>query len=493
MACKTCNTCSDIPTFQQVEQDDGEYYIEDQGGAWSIITPTSTNIGNLFQRPSFENTTDGVLWIGGSVTQNESYSGASSYRFASSARYNSPLNTIGINLYTPGNYYCFSAMVKSCCGAKIRMRIGNFTGEWVDATGCWQSVTVCTFPAAPPLIPDLLEIEAEGCTENYVDLITAVRGQSIILPFDGDSPGASWSGTPHASSSVLAAGDLYGGSLVRLTDLGFRTIAYSGHGMPPVNLPTVAYARRSGARQQRALAQSRIITITGELCGCSWKELSQKRLALIEALNLNLDGTCTGNRTLTLQYDCTDDCGETTGEPVRIEASYTGGLEGQVTRPFCERISLTLAANNDPFFYSPRQHCKIIPPGVATTVTNTGNASAQVTLFARNRGTLTVRGITNSTNNTKVGFGNPGVGVAVPVNEDLIFNNRPGSTTLKDSNGTNLNSELNVSANSQPSRFTLAKGDNVITIDATMTGANSEIVLCWRNKFLSVDSACSSC
>lgn len=493
MACKTCNTCSDIPTFQQVEQDDGEYYIEDQGGAWSIITPTDSDVTNSIFNPSFEQGANN--WTGGTVTESEAYSGASSYRFSNMVR-----NTAYV--WPSTGIRCVSAMIKTCCGSKIKIGVSdnNITDNFkfyneFEGTGCWQQIHYCqASPYGAGLLPDFLKISVDGCTENFVDLVTIVQNVTDpVVPFDGDSPGASWGGTPHASSPVMAAGSRYGGKLTRLTDLGFRTIAYSGHGMPPVNLPTVAYARRSGARQQRALAQSRTITITGELCGCSWKELSQKRLALIEALNLNLDGTCNGSRTVTLQYDCTDDCGETTGEPVRIEASYTGGLEGQVTRPFCERISLTLAANNDPFFYSPRQHCKIIPPGIATTVTNTGNASAQVTLFARNRGTLTVRSITNSTNNTKVGFGNPGVGVSVPFNEDLIFNNRPGSTSLKDSNGTILNSELNVSANSQPSRFTLAKGDNVITIDATMTGANSEIVLCWRNKFLSVDSACSPC
>jgi len=494
MACSTCNDYNGVPIFTQVEQDDGEYYIEDMGGSWSIITPTTENITNLFQRPSFENSNDASLWSGGSVTTADAYSGAYSYTFASQAQFMIPLNGFGINLYTPGNYYCISAMVKACCGSTITMSVGINWKASYTATGCWQQVNVCTSPVSPPLIPDLLTFTVDNCAASYVDAITVVSGANPAIPFDGDTPGVGWTGTPHASSSLMFGQNRFGGSLVRLfDDLGFRTIAYTGHGLPPVNLPTTAFARRSGARQQRPSAQPRSITITGELCACNQRDLALKRLAMIEALNINLDGTCKANKTMTIQYDCLDNCGNPVGEPVRIEAAYSGGLDGQMTRPFCERISLLLVANNDPLFYSARQHCKVIPPNTNVTVNNGGNGAAQVTLFARNRGAANIKTLQNLTNNGSVGFGDPVLGYNVPPGEDAVFRNAPGYTSFRLSDLTYINDQLNVSNNSKPSLFNLQKGDNVIRIDGTVSGAGSQFVLCWREKYLSSDSACKSC
>ena len=494
MACSTCNDYNGAPVFAQVEQDDGEYYIEDMGGSWSIITPTTDNITNLFQRPSFENSNDASLWSGGSVTTSDAYSGAYSYMFASQAQFMIPLNSFGINLYTPGSYYCISAMVKACCGSIITVSVGINWKASYTATGCWQQVSVCTSPVSPPLIPDLLTFTVNNCAVSYVDMITVVSGGTPAIPFDGDSPGSGWVGTPHASASTMFGQNRYGGNRVRLLeDLGFRTIAYTGHGLPPVNLPTTAFARRSGARQQRPSAQPRSITITGELCACSQRDLTLKRLDLIEALNINLDGTCKANKTITIQYDCLDSCGNPVGEPVRIEAAYSGGLDGQMTRPFCERISLVFVANNDPFFYSTQQHCEVIPPNTNVTVTNSGNAAAQVILFARNRGTMNIKTLQNLTNNGVVGFGDPVLGYNVPLSTDAVFRNAPGYTGFKLSSGAVINNQLNVSNNSKPSLFNLQKGDNVIRIDGSLSGTGSQFVLCWREKYLSSDSSCKSC
>ena len=494
MACSTCNDYNGVPIFTQVEQDDGEYYIEDMGGSWSIITPTTKDIVNLFQRPSFENSNDASLWSGGSVTTADAYSGAYSYTFASQAQFMIPLNSFGINLYTPGSYYCISAMVKACCGSIITVSVGINWKASYTATGCWQQVSVCTSPVSPPLIPDLLTFTVNNCAVSYVDMITGVSGGTPAIPFDGDSPGSGWVGTPHASASTMFGQNRYGGNRVRLLeDLGFRTIAYTGHGLPPVNLPTTAFARRSGARQQRPSAQPRSITITGELCACNQRGLTLKRLALIEALNINLDGTCKANKTMTIQYDCLDSCGDPVGEPVRIEAAYSGGLDGQMTRPFCERISLVFVANNDPFFYSTRQHCEVIPPNTNVTVTNSGNAAAQVILFARNRGTMNIKTLQNLTNNGVVGFGDPVLGYNVPLSTDAVFRNAPGYTGFKLSSGAVINNQLNVSNNSKPSLFNLQKGDNVIRIDGSLSGTGSQFVLCWREKYLSADSSCKSC
>ena len=164
-----------------------------------------------------------------------------------------------------------------------------------------------------------------------------------------------------------------------------------------------------------------------------------------------------------------------------------------MTRPFCERISLLLVANNDPLFYSARQHCKVSPPNTNVTVNNGGNGAAQVTLFARNRGAANIKTLQNLTNNGSVGFGDPVLGYNVPPGEDAVFRNAPGYTSFRLSDLTYINDQLNVSNNSKPSLFNLQKGDNVIRIDGTVSGAGSQFVLCWREKYLSSDSACKSC
>lgn len=497
MACKTCSGYNDLPVFDQVTTEDGEYYIEDKGGSWSIITPTTDNIVNLTTNPSLE--VDATDYSGGTRTTEDAYSGAYSYKFGTGTV------TIPVVLDTDS---CVSFMLKTCCDSSVRVRtypaeivaVGYAFDNYFESVGngCWQQISMCFKSGGGTVIgpgPHKMDITIPGCENNYIDLVTSVSGTTPAVPFDGsEAAGVGYMGTPYNSTSLMFGGSKLGGTRVRLwEDLGFRVIAYSGHGVPPVNLPTTPYARRSGAKQQRPLANSRNITITGEICACNWRELSQARLALIDALNLNLDGTCKGNRTMTLQYDCLDECGETVGEPVRIEVSYTGGLDGQRTRPFCERISLSFQANNDPFFLSPRQHCKVIPPNTDVTVNNGGNAATNVMLYAKNFGTSTnLVSITNKTNNGVVSFGS-GSGYSVPSNTYAIFRNYPGGTQFRQSDLTTLNNVMNVSNNSKPSLFNLSKGDNVIRIDGSVAGAGSEFVLCWREKHLSSDSACKDC
>lgn len=496
MACKDC-TGNKLSEFFAVQSDDNEYYLERNKSAWSILQSDTTgaDVVNLFTRPSFELTGDAAFWTGGAIVTTRRFEGARSYEFATFAQYNLVPMFVGFNPYV--NSYCITAMIRTCCGAKIKVKLGDkWESQEYTGNGCFQQVTLCTTPQAAGLIPDLLRFEVTGCSTNsQLDLVTVVQGTTAYTPFSGDSEGASWNGLSHASASTFAASNNFGLNRINfLEDLGFKIIAVSGHGMPPLNLPSTPYARRSGARTQRSTALARPLVLTGELCACDWASFRQARLALIDALGINVDGSCDSNKKVTLEFACVDECGEyATGEPVKIDVSYVGGLEGQETRPFCERMSLAFTAFDDPLFRKDREFCNILTPGVAVTVNNPGNASTTVKLIARNRGSVLLRSITNNTTGVGVVFDSGGGNIPVPFNQDLIFKNEIGGTSLFLSNGTNLASSLVVSSSSSPTKFLLQKGNNSITLDATITGANTQVTICRSTKFLSSDSACESC
>lgn len=495
MACKTCTNEPRI--FNVVNKDDNEYYIEAADrSAWSIISPlTSSAIVNAFTNPSFEFNANG--WTGGARVTTEAFAGAASYQFTTFAQFNTPWGATNIER-------CVSAMVKGCCGNTLR--IGIYDGaRWkfysdLELTGCWQEISVCQSTYTAGFLPDFLRFEiVDGtCTDaNYVDLITVVESTTdAFTPFDGDSINGAWNGNSHASTSTMAAYSRTVGSKTPLNDLGFNVISCLGHGVPPISQVATPYARRNGSYAQRARANARILTLTGEICGDDFSDLENKREAIINAIGLNLSGfgDCSTNREIYLAYECVSECGVLSGRELRIRVNYTSGLEGSRTRPFCERMTLVFTANEDPMFDENRQYCKVLTPGVTVTVKNCGNAYAAVRLFGRNRATLNLQKIENLTTGKAVEFGT-GAGYTASANSDVIFNCFPGNTSFVEKTGatsTNLSGQMQVSSTSKPSHLMLAPGTNQITLTGSVTGA-SQFVLCWRNKFLSSSAACGDC
>lgn len=536
MACATCNTTApiDLTIFGKVEQDDSEYYIEPQRSAWSIITPVSGSaLTNLWENPSFE---DGSLsatanghngqWqnsaltsTGLSVATNYASSGTNSLLFDRFIRFSYPwINTTPgaaqLLPRTTGVTYCVSMWVKTCCGKKIKIGVRETTGIWyasteLTGTGCWQIAEFCisatageSFPAGTIVagkFDSFLTIEPDPtCATNYVDGITIVASESAVTPFDGDSVNGYWTGTPHASTSVMSAFSRTIGVKTPLSDFDFKVIAYSGHGLPPVVQPSTQYARRSGASVQQARANVRTVTITGEMCGDSWKDLAQKKEALINALGINLSGDCNSSREIYLSYECVDDCGDIyAGLDLRLRVNYNSGLEGTKSKPYCERITLSFIANTDPSYQEARQYCKQLTPGVAVTVNNCGNDYASVRLFGYNNGGLNIQSLQNQTTGKQVTFGVTGVGAGTtgPGNH-LIFTNSPGNTSFVVVNGatkTDASNQMNVSSTSKPTQFLLAPGSNTILLTGTVSGAGSRWVICWRNRFLSATASCGDC
>ena len=299
------------------------------------------------------------------------------------------------------------------------------------------------------------------------------------------------------STSTMAALSRTIGIKTPLNDLDFNVISYLGHGVPPVNQPTTQYARRNGAYAQRARANPRILTITGEVCGDDFPDLEDKREALINALGLNLPGfgDCSANRDLQLAYECVDECGDVSGKELRINVNYTSGLEGARTRPYCERMTIVFTANEDPLFSENRQYCKVLTPGTTVTIKNCGNAYASVKLIGRNRGTLNLKKLENLTTGKTVEFSGAAGYTSTPTS-DIVFTNAPGNTTLVERIGatsTNLGAQMLVNATSRPTQLLLAPGENQIRVTGSVTGLDSAFVFCWRNKFLSSSAACGDC
>lgn len=499
MACKTCNEqkydSSEQPIFYEVPANDGEFFIEQNGGTWSIITPENIQLTNTFQNPSFE--LNAAAWVGGVRTNAEAFEGVYSLAFTTQAQFNSPWGATNIPR-------CVSAMVKGCCGATLRIGIRDTT-RWkfhkdFELTGCWQQVYFCQAIYNPGFLPDFLtfEVIAGSCSTIYLDLVTVVDNASDpITPFSGDSDNSYWSGTSHASASVSNSGSRAHGARSYLSDYEFKTIAYTGHMIPTINLQTTPFARRNGSTQQRARVNSRAITISGEICACNWPDLSQLQTALIDAMNIDLSGNCNDSTAFTIMYECVNYCGDLQGKQLLLDVVYTSGLEGVRSKPFCERHTLNLTAYSDPFFRENRKYCVEVTPGVPFTINNPGTSHTYVELIGRNRGTMTLTSLVNSTTGKQVLFGSAGAGYTLPyANSEVVFRNDPDNVSLVLKSANNIspvNEEIYVFGNSSPTKLLLAKGSNTLTLNGAMTGANSSFMLCFRPRYLSATSACDSC
>ena len=486
---------------------------------WSITTPLGRNATNLLYNPSFETDTDGwgVVDPGDAVTLSTATAvhgsrsalvtttaGPYSLVYGKNQGFVSPHPLLTVPI---GQQVSACVWVKANRGDEIQLQlfhesafpgtnltITNPTAK-IAATGDWQQI--CTsfkavYRSGPvittiDLAMDVFNQNGSAANQMFVDHAIVAVG-STVQPFNGDTAGATWNGTPHRSFSTLNRFARGYGAKTNLTDLCFDVIGDEGHGMPPIENLTTSFATGDGARFQRTKRLPRVISIIGVMQGCNDPtELHECRQKLIDALGYKFEGQC--NQELILTYQMIDDCCNEISSALEIPVLYQGGLEFTRNSLFSERIVLQFVANQNVYFRAIHDSSAALATnGAGVTVANDGNAPTYPTITMRaGAAALTINRIVNDTNQTAMALGVPTVGYTIPAGSYVILNTDPRSLTATlYPGGTDISGQIN-HEQSYAGQFKLTPGDNSMRIEGT-AGAGAEVTAQWRAQYQSVDS-----
>lgn len=474
------------PTYPAVPEEPLPHYLYPRGrSSWSILIPSGRDVTNLATNPGFERGLDGwQLDTAATVTRttDDAHSGAYSMRFIANAA---------------GAIYDFSAdyqlgrQYTACIWAKGPRGSGVYW-DWVPGvpffsdsrtamTGEWVRLTA-TIPARnTPTFTNFFNILVEGQGPFYFDDFMIAEGDFCPTWFDGDAPGATWSGAPHASSSTLSRFSTYGPK-VNLTDMGFNLISDGGWGMGPLDLVTTTIARAGGVNVQRQRPGQRTLTFTGTWSGTPC-DVAAGRQTLIDAVLYKFYRQCTAP--VILCYQHLDGCGDPVGRELQLPVYYVGGLEGNRTQHNINRAIIQFATAQQSAFCETADRAVVLPPSGVATINYEGTDDAFVTLEMR--GQVTMENVVNLTTGVPVTFDSGPGSMFIGANEYVILRTTPGEISMTHyPTGNSLMNFIDFGA-SQPAQLRLVPGENQISFDGSTQGG--EVVLRWRNCHHGVDAA----
>lgn len=235
----------------------------------------------------------------------------------------------------------------------------------VPADGRWHRLEVSFGPGH--LLPYTLRVISGGVqiavdccqAEAFPYATTYVDGDLGVypyLPFEEYF----WEGEAHASVSVRTGRTRTGGRLTPLSDMGFRTMSFTGLGMPAVERTIV---RASDGRNivTRSVMAARELTIAGTIYGDTWAELNRRRdelLALFSPVRLWDDDDPILMR---VQLD--------ENEPaLDLYVRYVDGLSAEVNNRHQQRMALRLQAIEEPFFAAEHKTLTLLHPQKHTNI-----------------------------------------------------------------------------------------------------------------------------
>lgn len=264
------------------------------GPFWSVIVPKADS--NRVTNPSFEYGTAG--WTGQTGVLLGTTSGTSTFgawsvavngtTTAGTLRVGSGLQSGGIVL-AAGSYNS-SAYVWNPPGGRVALIAGSLgAGTYGTAYGSavgWQRLNVGWGFSAISTVQLQVVADVTNMGTIYVDGVQIESGTIASTYIDGEQPGCSWDGLPHASRSSRSGDTRLGGSVVRLEDIGFTVDNSPGIGAPPFTTISQSYAQLDGGEFQRQRKAERRFQLTSLVSGTSWADLHYQRRRLIEALRI---------------------------------------------------------------------------------------------------------------------------------------------------------------------------------------------------------------
>lgn len=313
---------------------------------YAVVPKEATN---LIANPSFEINATGYTLSQSNFTRatTQQRRGVTSLRVAPNA------NQIAGVYYsvslTAGTQYSFSADVLDVAGLSYSLWFADNAGTLVGTAttwtgnGHWKRRAV-TYTAAATATHRLYITRAStaNTTQFYTDGWQLEVGAASTY-LDGDMKGFVrtqtdyyWTGTPHASTSYRSGQTKSGGVEVRLKDY-MTIISVLGLGLAPIinnSLPNV----RGGAFFQSSAFDSRTISLSGKVTGFTHGAIEDSRKALIAAINPR---NVSADQPMILRIRGLDGAGGIEqGEPVEAIVQYSGGLEGNWSKPGIDDVPL---------------------------------------------------------------------------------------------------------------------------------------------------------
>lgn len=515
-----------------VPDDPAPHYYEGDCSAFSIVKALGVDTINYCCNSSLERNTAG--WYPSSATvvlTRDRFGIAGGYRLTAtpgaagtySVFYAADSSGAGFTLANlPQNSTMYACTwIRAAKGNKISVSLffdGVFGGTapyalegkqtTITATGQWQQVccsftATARFPTAVTQWPLGLKIEndnAYGGTLN-VDAVTMTIGQQASY-FDGDSgSGFGWAGAAHASLSVASRFSRTYGQVINFADLGLDLYSVSGFGYTPVENLTTSFAMLNGAHYQRTRLLPRTLTFNAIInSSCSPAGVHKARKALIDAISYRFEEICTEE--MQLIYQLRSECCGALSYPIGIRCSYQSGLEGLQSNLYWERLTLSFIANNDPTFFDMYETSVVLSNAnlTGTTISAAGNAPMYPLIELRaGANPVTINRVINDTPQYDIALGVPNVGYTLPANNYLIIDTDPRSfsATLYPA-GTSIMSQVNFPGSNAAGRAMMLPGTNSWRADWATTPGDQELLIRWRNRYVSADSltyidGCSLC
>lgn len=319
-------------------------------GMVSVLIPPAADITNLVTNPSAETAVTGYTGVTNTATRQATYQrrGAWGVSYAMAAGTTDGLYYGTVSL-TNAITYTFACDVRGALGIPYKIYFASTAGTLkgtattFTGTGDWQRVAVSWACDSTTTYRVYVTKNSSADTSTiYVDGFAVVASSSEYRYFDGDSRGYResdyyWTGTPHASTSVMRAGTRAGGVAVNLESYGFYITQLIGLGMAGLANIVIPTPLIGGGQYQRTNTETRQFALVGYVSGSSYQGLQQTRRSLINAFKPDAAPT---QQPVTLVYQGSVD-GTAFGDPLEIPALFDGGLEIGQTTGFVEQIALT--------------------------------------------------------------------------------------------------------------------------------------------------------
>lgn len=506
-------------TYKGVPEGIGEHYWHDAGakGNWSIIKPYGYSATNAAVNPSVE--TNANRWFAintSTVIRNNTAAIHGDYGlnvFTTAAN-----QGVGYEMFPQFSFntvYWACVSIDGDAGA-----IATLTFEYGEGVFRFATPATITLPGYPvricarfgpvptdagPILPTLpVSVRFDRAGEYYVDgLVLTTTDEPITSYFDGDSPGASWQGTPHASASSIDAFSRVFGERVNFNEIGFNITGNMGFGLTPRQLITTSYARLNGAHYQRSKDLPRVVSLTGTFEGPSPADMHEARQALIDTMIWRFKNQCT--QELLLCYSLVDDCGNQISEELQIPVEYQAGLEGLWGTLDRERATLTFVANTEQSFASSFDSSVDLSINGTTIIDYEGTDDAWPEIYIYpGAGGLNLTAIHNDTTGHSVYFGTSAVGGnpnALPLvfGQYAILRTNPAQRISLDlydytAGGSPVVTRIMHYIRYQLSQVGLLRlvpGENQFRAPASLVSSGARVFLRYRNRYLSVDHLCA--
>jgi hypothetical protein len=191
------------------------------------------------------------------------------------------------------------------------------------------------------------KVDSDSTAPFYVDGVQVEPGSVVTTYLDGDQVGLvpgqvayRWAGQPHNSASSRSAQTRAGGRVLRLDELGFRVLAYTGLSMTPTANLATPLALGSGSTYQTSRTNDRPFALVGAFGGATFAQKQRAQTAVLQTL---VPDGASIRQPLILRYQATE-CDRALGAPVDLACLYAGGLDGNTDNLFQERSAISFVA-----------------------------------------------------------------------------------------------------------------------------------------------------